>query len=165
MKTVAGVQQHQLIALELIGIDTIISNRYCHSAFVAHAIICESLTDKIKFPGTSVQWQNSDLAAQGRVVKKSPWHGRCSHMAAGHPACIHYLRQEVFSPKAAVLCLCLFPYKFKEIKNRSNKSPQNKKAPHESGLAFSVQVELVLVWEQQFLWWESSHLFSVLSSV
>lgn len=47
--------------------------------------MCESLTEKIKFSGTSVQWQNSDLAARRRVVKKSPWHGRCKHMAAGHP--------------------------------------------------------------------------------
>lgn len=65
----------------------IISNRCHHGAFIAPAILCESLTEKIKFPGTCVQWQNSDLAAQRSVVKKSPWDGRCSHMAAGHPAC------------------------------------------------------------------------------
>lgn len=46
-------------------------NRYHHSVFIGHTIICENVTEKMKFPGTSVQWQNSDLAAPVRTVKES----------------------------------------------------------------------------------------------
>lgn len=64
----------------------ITSNRYHHSAFIGHIITCESLTEKIKFPGTSVQWKNCDLAAQMRTAKeiKHFCGTRGANTSAGH---------------------------------------------------------------------------------
>lgn len=72
-----------------------------------------------------MQWQNSALAAQRRVLKKTPGMGD----AATWLLDILLARARRCGAQKLQLCVCLFPHRFKEIKNTLNKSPQTKK-PH-----------------------------------